>query len=255
MSNPNRKPTQHDLVLAAQEFNQWLKEAAAGGVAFLCGGLALSLYGNVRQTEDADLALDLSLTHRDGDPKKHYDTNQLKALAAHDPKHRFIVGPKIYIILYANDAAKKLYVQVDFIDAALFYSPWDPAQMIDHDPRLPVPCLTLPTLLVGKIKSAPERNQPNENERIMKQANDIQDANFAVGECLHRELILVKAQVEHLGRDEKLVIAVLEDFFKLTTKLEKERRLPSMAKLRSNWAEIVHKSGLPKAYGDVATKV
>ncbi|KZT11878.1 uncharacterized protein LAESUDRAFT_710419 [Laetiporus sulphureus 93-53] len=135
------------LLEAAAQFSAWVQTQAPGAVVMLCGGLALSQYGNARTTLDADYVW------------------TCVGLVAQDA--RLVVGPKIYW----KHQPSGMYVQVDFVDAHLFWAPFDVEQMVDRS--LPLPSLNLPTLLVGKLKCALERNQADVRERRMKQANDL----------------------------------------------------------------------------------
>ncbi|OBZ73203.1 hypothetical protein A0H81_06953 [Grifola frondosa] len=258
MSNPTNTPvhvmnpqspegaSRGYLLRAATEFRQWVESVAPDAVVFLCGGLALSLHGNPRQTNDADLAIDLSRTRRaNGRP---LDTNALKQIAAQSP--HFSVGPKVYWILDAHTASPK-YIQVDFVDAQLYWHPFDVAQMVVSAPTLPIPVMNLPTLLVGKMKSAIERSQANQTERILKQVNDIRDFFFALAKCTQQQLTLTAIHIQHLGATENAALVVIRAFFQLKAFLQQNRWLTAAAvpmDYQHQWLQLIVRSGLPESF-------
>ncbi|CAL1707208.1 unnamed protein product [Somion occarium] len=234
-----------DLLRAAAEFRQWVETTAPGATVFLCGGLALSLYGNPRQTQDADLAIDLSRTRRANG--RAFDTNALKQIAGESPF--FSVGPKVYWILNANTPSQKL-IQVDFVDAQLFWHPFSSTQMIGGIPGLPVPVMNLPTLLVGKMKSALERSQTDRVERITKVANDVNDFLFALGKCTQQRLILTTLHIQHLGASEQAAFEVMKAFFQLKASLQQPRwsETTFASNYQSQWVQLITRSQLPELF-------
>ncbi|KAI0061046.1 hypothetical protein BV25DRAFT_1839349 [Artomyces pyxidatus] len=243
-AEPNAVLPRH-LVQAAQEFSLWLQTVAPGARPFVCGGLALSIYGNPRSTTDADLAIDLSGTRRPGSHRP-YDTNALKHLAAQDTQ-RFIVGPKIYWILNPG-TPYQTPVQVDFVDAHLFWAPFEPLEMIDSSPNLPVPLLNVRTLLVSKMKSAIERSQPNAFERAQKQQNDVKDFFFALGVCLQMRTPLLVVQFRQLGHSEAAGLATVGAFWRLATQISASYAVGSIDMHKQMWAQLVLMSGAPAAF-------
>lgn len=162
---------------------------------------------------------------------------------------RFIVGPKIYWVLDAGTPYQKP-VQVDFVDAALYWSPFSPA-MVDMSQNLPVPCLNLPTLLVGKIKSATERSQSDEGERLRKQTHDITDFYFALVQCCRLRLALGAAQLLHLGPTVPAALLTVQACSNLRAYMDQHRLIAPFPALRDQWNLLVHHSQMPSDFLNV----
>ncbi|EKM61791.1 uncharacterized protein PHACADRAFT_190981 [Phanerochaete carnosa HHB-10118-sp] len=233
----------HILLEATHQFAEWVKQKAQGAEVILCGGLALCQYGSARMTQDADVCMDLSRTRRNG-TQMPFDTNALKDLARQDP--RLVVGPKIYWIHKPTGTL----VQVDFVDAQLFWHPFDVRQMVD--PSNIVPSLNLPTLLAGKLKSALERNDPNPQKMWEKKSNDVSDFDFAMGLCLHRRLALTQHHLAHLGPDMQTVTFVVQEFAKLRLTLMQSYMDKNGHAGVSWWEQLIRASNLPQSLVDAA---
>jgi len=220
----NRDPTAAELQEAAEGFSAWVQSKAPGAVVFVTGGFSVMKLGGTRTTKDVDLAMDLSNTKRANGNK--FTTNGLKDLAVEEPD-RFVVGLKIFWKL-AN-----VNVQVDFVDANLF---WQPTQILQSTITLPstdLLSLSPPTLLVGKIISAIERNQTDKAERRVKQLNDITDALFLLKNCLTFQRLLTKAHVDHMRKLDNLK-AFVDLFHDLDIPLDE---------FKANWNKLCGLSG------------
>lgn len=196
MSSRSRDPTPAELQQAAEGFTAWVKSKAPGAVVFVSGGFSVMKLGGPRTTKDVDLAMDLSGTKRPTGTRP-YDTNALKDLAAQEPD-KFLVGPKIFWKLPSVD------VQVDFVDARLFWQPPEILRAVVQFPGTALLSLDAPTLLVGKIVSAIERAQPDKRERQTKQINDMTDALFLAHYCVSQHAALTAAQLQHMRARENL---------------------------------------------------
>ncbi|KAE9401483.1 hypothetical protein BT96DRAFT_1092242 [Gymnopus androsaceus JB14] len=120
------------------ELTKWLDEVAPNTKPFLCRDLALYAYGNRHTTLlDTNIALDLS-SSKHPVLGKTVDMNSLKQEVAKD--NRFIAGPKIYIKMGSYE------VQIDFVNAQMFWSPFNTPDMIDTE-LTRFPCLNLQMLL------------------------------------------------------------------------------------------------------------
>lgn len=192
------------------------------------------------------MAIDLSRTSRGpGSIGRPIDTNRLKDLAAQDPHHRFSVGPKIYWLLRTMDG-QTVPVQVDFVDANLFWDPFQAQSMLCTIPHYPaVVALNLPTLLVSKMRSATERSQPNPNERRQKQVNDVKDFAFALDKCLTFRIPVDNVQLQQLNRDINIARAITRDFWVLATALEVQGAPPA-SPLKEGWRRLLQASGAPQ---------
>ncbi|KAI0784023.1 hypothetical protein C8Q75DRAFT_406803 [Abortiporus biennis] len=195
------------LLEAAVEFAQWVNQHAPGATVMLCGGLAFTQYGSQRTTKDVDLCMDLRNAVRHDNQTRRVDVNALKSMASTDS--RLIVGPKIFW----KHSTTGTYVQVDFIDANLFYAPFDYRRMVDSS--IAIPSLNLPTLLVGKIRTALQRNQSDTSERSHKHINDFTDFEFAVQQCVIRQIPLTMSHLGHLGTTIEDQVNMISDFTKL----------------------------------------
>lgn len=91
----------------------------------------------------------------------------------------FTVGPKIYFHLNNTDS-----VQVDFVDAVLYFEPWKADSMVTTLPKYPdIEVLTPQALLVQKIITATERSFPDPRTERLKISNDIVDFSFLATLC------------------------------------------------------------------------
>ncbi|KAA1478529.1 hypothetical protein DENSPDRAFT_885967 [Dentipellis sp. KUC8613] len=233
------------LLEAAQQFSDWVKQNAQGAEVILCGGLAFVQYGSQRVTQDADLCMDLSRTQRSsrsGAPIP-FDTNALKDIASRDS--RLIVGPKIYWVHQPT----RIPVQVDFVDANLFWRPFDIRAMVDTTPTGTVggvPSLNPPTLLVGKMKSALERSDQT------KQSKDVWDFDFAMTLCFQRRSPLTVRHLEHLAADLQGVCHVVHEFAKLRLSLMGKQLDQNGSMWVNAWASLIKNSGLHRSLIDAA---
>lgn len=183
-----REPTVDELELAAEQFMQWVREHVPNSTVFVSGGFSVMKLGGPRITLDVDVAMDLSKTSRPGSGRP-YDVNSLKSMAATD--EQFVVGPKIYWRL------PTINVQVDFVDANLFWTPPAIFSSVIVLPKTRILSLDAPTLLVGKMMSGPERSQSDAELRTQKQMNDITDA-FLLDHCSTEQIILQEPHILHL---------------------------------------------------------
>ncbi|KAJ3551205.1 hypothetical protein NM688_g4842 [Phlebia brevispora] len=232
------------LLETAKEFSVWVQAHAPGAVVMLCGGLAFSQYGSPRATTDVDLCMDLRRAVHVNTVRR-VDTNALKDIASRDP--RLIVGPKIYW----RHSTTGTPIQVDFVDANLFWAPFDVVQMLDRN--MPVPSLNLPTLLVGKMKSAIERNQGTTVERTAKQRNDVSDFDFAVCHCLSRRIPLTTHHMSHLGPTQESALATVREFSRLRRYVLGPLGLDRLGGAwLTNWGALITFSQLPADFVTVA---
>lgn len=103
-------------------------------------------------------------------------------------------GDKRYVRLPDID------VEIDVLEADLFYGPWDPPAMTEISPQLRLRTLKPPMLLVAKIRLVVEREGPEDPRTLVgKQQTDIQDIRFLLQHCLLRRLRLQEAHLLHLG--------------------------------------------------------
>lgn len=115
--------------------------------------------------------------------------------------------------------------------------------MIESVPGVPFACLNIQMCLVSKIRSGPERSQPDKQERLIKQANDISDVSFALQKCEEEQLELTEHHVRHLGSDDASVISIVESFWSLAAGFGSKDVAWDIEEMKENWDKLVSRSG------------
>lgn len=178
------------------------------------------------------------------------DTNRLKDIAVAYP-HLIISGSPTYWILDHGTAAARA-VQIDFIDAAWFWKPLHTADMTVQPAQMPFRSLTLPTLVVSKIRAAAERNHSTLSLRIAKQNADMRDFDFAVGGCLASNQTLLDFHLEQIAKEEVHRLQAIGAFWRVAGMLVHERQLIVQQKeaMKKKWRQLLVNSKVTLTHVD-----